>query len=254
MSALDVIAIPGYPGWYARRRAVEAWQRAGSPHLTSAGRLYDSQKYLYDGWRAGRPGFNPADNPDDESQRLAHVRFVAFDIANPNRDRAAMIREGFIFPYSYEPWHAELPNVRSYPIVRTIPATSGGSSKPFPETATIQEDDMATLITGGGQSLVVGDELFGFRSAQEVQAVKGAQVLEVSPATHYDIIQRFQRRGGTGLPLRVFVKDGNGTVYLLQNGDLTPLVDPATLAELDTKGGPAITLSQAEIDNLLEDR
>ena len=32
--------------------------------ITSAARTYAQQKHLYDGWRAGRPGFNFAANPD----------------------------------------------------------------------------------------------------------------------------------------------------------------------------------------------
>lgn len=111
---------------------------------------------------------------------------------------------------------------------------------------------MATLITGGGQSLVVGNKLIGFGSPDDVKAVKGAQVVEVSAATHYQIIQAFQRDGGVGLPVRVFVTGGDGTVYLLNDGKLSPLADPSTLAELEAKGGASITLSQAEVANLLK--
>lgn len=144
MSALDVIPVPGHPGMYARRGFVTAWQAAGSPPLNSAGRLYGDQKRLYDGWRAGLPGFNPADNPDDESQRLAHVRFVAGDI-DPTPERVRRLAAaGLIRPYSYEPWHWELPNVRSYGIVRAIPSTAGSSTPNTP--AARQEDDMPITI------------------------------------------------------------------------------------------------------------
>ena len=133
MSGLDIIPIPGHPGMYARRVFVEAWQAAGTPPINSAGRLHAQQKYYYDGWRAGKPGFNPADNPDDERQRLAHVRFVAGDI-DPTPERIRRLKAaGLVRPYSYEPWHWELPNVRSYPLVRSLPATAGNQS---------QEDDM----------------------------------------------------------------------------------------------------------------
>ena len=129
------------------------------------------------------------------------------------------------------------------------PASSGAAAA---AVVTYLEDDMATLVTGGGQSLIVGNKLIGFGTAEDVKAVKGAQVLEVSAATHYQIIQAFQRDGGSGLPVRVFVSGGNGTVYLMTEGKLAPLVDPNTLRELDAKGGPAITLSQAEVENLLK--
>lgn len=142
MSTLDVIPIPGHPGMYARRAFVTAWQAAGSPRLNSAGRLYSLQKHFYDGWRAGKPGFNPADNPDEESQRLAHVRFVAGDI-DPTPDRIRRLTAaGLIRPYPYEPWHWELPNVRRYAIVRSIPA-AGGATAPAPTPS--EEDDMLMI-------------------------------------------------------------------------------------------------------------
>lgn len=138
-SPLDIIPIPGNPGMYARRAFVDAWHAAGSPPLNSAGRLYAEQKYYWDGWRHRLPGFNPADNPDDETQRLAHVRFVAGDI-DPTPDRIRRLSAaGLVRPYPYEPWHWELLNVRSYPIVRSIPTTAGGLA---PEPDTITEEDM----------------------------------------------------------------------------------------------------------------
>lgn len=139
MSALDIIEIPGHPGKYARRVLVEAWQAAGSPPINSAGRLYREQKYFWDGWAARLPGFNPADNPDDETQRLAHVRFGGLDIdPTPARVRA-LEAAGLIRPYGYEPWHWELPNIRRYAIVRYIPTTAGGL---IPDVDTTQEEDM----------------------------------------------------------------------------------------------------------------
>lgn len=123
----------GQTGFHAIEEAAAAWEAAGRPRLSSAGRLYLDQKYLFDGWINRLPGFNPADNPDDETQRLAHVRFAAFDLANPARDRAACERAGLIFPYSYEPWHCELPNVRRFPIVRSLPSTAASTTpiEPF---------------------------------------------------------------------------------------------------------------------------
>lgn len=131
-----------------------------------------------------------------------------------------------------------------------IGAPAGGGSTDF-AVPSIQEDDMATLITGGGQNLVVGGVLIPLNSTAEVQAVKGAQVLEVAPSTHYNIIQALQRASNGALPVIVYVRDGNGTVYLLDNGDLRALVDPTTLATLHAQNAASITLSQAEVDNLL---
>lgn len=143
MSALDVIEIPGYPGMYARRALVEAWVEAGSPPITKpdgAGRLHGSQKRLYDGWIQGLPGYFPADNPDDESQALGHVRFAALDI-DPTPDRVRRLEAaGLVRPFKHEPWHWALPDVRRYPIVRSLPTPTGKPSK--------EEEDMIVNIQG----------------------------------------------------------------------------------------------------------
>lgn len=119
MNPLDIIEIPGYPGMYARRAVVDAWKAGGSPHINDggAGRLYDSQKKAYDAFQDGKG--SPADNPDDETQRLAHCRFGALDLRYP--DHAKLTAAGLVRPYDYELWHYELPKIRTYPIVRSIP-------------------------------------------------------------------------------------------------------------------------------------
>lgn len=136
MSPDDIIELPGQPGKYARRAVADAWVAAGSPPVTEAGRLYARQKYLYDGWARRLPGFNPADNPDQPWRQLAHVRFTALDIdPTPTRVRR-LTAAGLVRPYSYEPWHWQLPgDVRRFPLVTSIPA--GGTATPLP-----QEEDM----------------------------------------------------------------------------------------------------------------
>lgn len=258
MNPLDIIEIPGYPGWYARRAAVWAWQAAGSPPLVSAGRLYADQKYLYDGYRARKPGFNPADNPDDESLPLAHCRFVAFDLKYAERDRGAMIAAGFRFPYPYERWHGELPNVRSYAIVREIPSSATSDASPFPiiTTPSIQEDDMPTIITSaGGQSLAIEGAIVPLVSPEEVRSIKITPgLLECAQSVHARInaLVGAEKSADADLPVLVYVPDGNGTVYTLSGGQLRPLVDPASLGELAKAGAVGINLSQAEVSNLLK--
>lgn len=147
MSPLDIIELPGQPGKFGRRILVEAWQAAGSPPVSNngAGRLYGVQKYFWDGWAERLPGFNPADNPDDESQRLAHVRFVALDI-DPTPERVRRLAAaGLIRPYSYEPWHWELPNVRRYAIVRELPAT--------PQPTPLNREDHMIRIQSPGRGI-----------------------------------------------------------------------------------------------------
>lgn len=130
------------------------------------------------------------------------------------------------------------------------PAPAGGASSAAPET--VWEDDMAVLVTGGGQNLVIGNKLIPLTSADVPPLSRTAQVIEVTPGTHYNIIQAFAKDNfQAGLPVIVYVRNGNGTVYLLQDGNLEALVDPTTLAELHGKGAFSLTLSQAEVDNLL---
>lgn len=132
MSADDVIPLPGHPGMYARRVVVEAWQAAGSPPVNSAGRLTTAQQDLYDGWAQRLPGFNPADNPAETWRPLAHVRFVGLDIDPTPARVAALTRAGLVRPYSYEPWHWQpAGDVRRWPLVTSLPATSSTTDKPF---------------------------------------------------------------------------------------------------------------------------
>ncbi len=116
----DIVNLTG--DHWARRAVADAWESAGRPPINSAGRLYAEQRELYIGYAERRPGFAPADNPDDESQQLAHCRFVALDIDPTPARVAALGRAGLVRPYWYEPWHWQLPgDVRRFPIVRNLP-------------------------------------------------------------------------------------------------------------------------------------
>lgn len=154
MGALDVIPIPGYPGKWARRCVVDAWQKAGSPAVLWGGRTKKQQRALYNLWRAGEG--NAADNPDGNT-RMPHVRGMALDLADPSPSAAvvkAMMRAGFTRPiwvrngYSQdEPWHFELAAyvsiIRSVPLVEDAPKPSGsGAVASVPKPNVPEEDDM----------------------------------------------------------------------------------------------------------------
>lgn len=145
----------GTTGYWGTPELAAAWESAGRPPLVSGGRLYDDQKYLWDGWNARLPGFNPADNPDDETQRLAHCRFGALDLFNPARDRAACERAGLIFPYSYEPWHCELPEIRRFPIVRSLPMAVTDPITPALLADLTNGEDMFIAMLPNGWFLVL---------------------------------------------------------------------------------------------------
>lgn len=120
MSPHDIIELLGQPGQYARRVIVDAWLAAGAPPVNSAGRLVAEQQAAYDAWQNGTG--SPADDPRrPDRDPLAHVRFVALDIT-PTEDRVQRLATaGLIRPYSWEPWHWEVPNVRAYDLVTEIP-------------------------------------------------------------------------------------------------------------------------------------
>lgn len=120
-NSFEVIEIPWQPGTYARRILVEKLDRAGRPPINSAGRLKAEQQKAWDAFQAGTG--SPADDPNrPDRDPLAHVRFAAADITPTPTRVAALAAEGLIRPYKHEPWHWELPNVRQYPLVDSIPA------------------------------------------------------------------------------------------------------------------------------------
>lgn len=142
MGALDIIEIPGYSGLFTRRIVVEMWQRAGSPRINDAGRLYSQQLAARIAFENGTG--SPADDPRrPDRYPLAHVRFGALDVVNSAR--SAMIAAGFEYPYDYEPWHGQLPNIYAYPLVESIPASAYASASPFDPISPL-EDIMANPI------------------------------------------------------------------------------------------------------------
>lgn len=143
MSILDVIEIPGWPGRYARRFIVEMWQDAGSPPINDAGRLKHQQQAAWDASQNGTG--SPADDPNrPDIFPLAHVRFVALDV--PPAYAPAMLRAGFVRPYSYEPWHFQASgDVRRFDLVTSIPGAAGSGSTPFEEEDMFTDADRAKL-------------------------------------------------------------------------------------------------------------
>jgi len=148
MGALDVVAVPGYKGMWARRVVVEAWIAAGKPKLLWAGRTYEEQKRLYLGWKNKKPGYNAADNPDANT-RQPHVRGMALDLAVYDSGTVLrMLKAGFTRPvwvrngYSQdEPWHFELAayvgSIKKIPKVTA--AVAGGGATTFDPK---EDDDM----------------------------------------------------------------------------------------------------------------
>lgn len=205
MSPDDIIELPGQPGFYARRAIVDAWVRAGSPPVNSAGRLETEQQRAYDKFRAGTGA--PADNPAETWRPLAHVRFVALDInATPERVRA-LSAQGLVRPYSYEPWHWQLPgDVRAYPLVTSIPSTAAGAEKPF-DPKTVLEASMSNPIVN-----VVPK--YGLTDAQNAE--QGTLWIGRSDGT-------FERYAA---PFDPNVRNLIGHVFFGEYGDKAPTINP----------------------------
>lgn len=177
MDSNDIVEIPGYPGLYTRNIVVQMWQSAGSPPINDAGRLFWQQLEARLAFENGTG--SPADDPRrPDLYPLAHVRFAALDVANWARD--AMRAVGFEYPYGYEPWHAQLPNIYSYPLVSDIPLSASINFNQ-PVTAAPKEDDMyAIRQTGVADSgIIIRDGNAPYALPQNVyDAIRGALGLD----------------------------------------------------------------------------
>ena len=126
--------------------AYDMWVKAGKPSLEEAGRTYQRQKFLYDGWKAGLPGFNRAHNPDDPELQLPHLRYAAIDLTN-RRDVAKAKAAGWIFDAPDEWWHARLPDIWNYPIIKD--QTTAGNIAPVSDT---EKDEAMDFINIQGKA------------------------------------------------------------------------------------------------------
>lgn len=173
---MSVVPIPGYPGQYAVPELAAALVAAGSPPANSVTRLYAEQRDLYLDYLNGDG--NPADNPDDESQNLAHVRGTAVDI-DPTPDRIRRLAAaGLVRPYAYEPWHWQLPgDVRRYPIIRSFPDTQkewDDMASKDEIKAAVREVLVETRYGIGGRNLFdLGNDARGFASRAATAAEAG---------------------------------------------------------------------------------
>ena len=233
---------PGYScyrpyAWQVKYRSIwgDGAARAGT---SSHGGFWENQQTLaidYGNWAYCYGNRDGKDTADKRAAFFADCRAVGLapNLIRPDRG------------YPDEPWH----------VVDLTPwaAPAASDSKPFDTTTAdaLLEEDMATLVTGGGQNLVIGNHLIPLTSDQ-VPSIKGAQVLEVHPTTHYNIIQAFQRAGRASEFIVNVIEGGDGTRYLLSGGELKALVDNRTIAQLVAQGVGAIDMSKAEVDNLLK--
>lgn len=110
----DATKLDGCERDFGRRLAAAL---LASPHRAPIGNAYRSraeQQRLYDGWKARKRGFNPANPPgagkhdllDDDGNPAAEAADLR---SGAGRDwlHANAEQFGLTFPYNHEPWHVE---------------------------------------------------------------------------------------------------------------------------------------------------
>lgn len=91
-----------------RERAHAMLYEAGRAlRLNSAFRTRAEQKRLYDGWKAGKPGFFPANKPGTSKHELG-LAIDVDDLGNPALRARLAHKYGFYAPHAHEPHHLEL--------------------------------------------------------------------------------------------------------------------------------------------------
>lgn len=230
-------------GWLSEDAAASLWRvdaQIGHPlQITSAGRTRAEQQEAYDRYLAGTgsfaayPGTSPHEfgNAIDTNERLVSI----------------LADHGWWRPLSFEPWHFVY---RASADNHINEGTAAGGGSAAPESIQSQEDDMAyKIIVDGGQFLMISKFLL-WLDPDGAAKLKGVPSIEMAGGTFAQLAAAVQRENGANLPIRVFV-EGEESVYLMSGGELKPLKDPSTLAKLEGKGGGAIPMSRAEVDNLL---
>lgn len=117
---------------FARGGMYDAWVIAGRPNVNSSARPLDSgmQQAAWNAYQNGTG--SPADDPSRPALfALGHVRAAALDIDPTDAVVAGMTAAGMERPFSYEPWHWAIPNVRAYPLVYSIPQYAIDNAIPY---------------------------------------------------------------------------------------------------------------------------
>lgn len=151
----DIIELPWQPGVYGRRALVDALDRAGRPWTNSVLRLKAEQQKAWDAYQNGTG--SPADDPNrPDVFPLAHVRGIAADIDATAENVRRLSAVGLVRPYSYEPWHWQLPgNVRVWPLIDSIP-TQSEEDDMYNDSDRKRDDLVAQQVNAIHQAIFLG--------------------------------------------------------------------------------------------------
>jgi hypothetical protein len=121
------------PGQWAEEATARAWLAAAADHgaarVASGWRDWAKQADLYEGYKAGRPGYNPADPPGYSKHQDGTAVDGAWD-SEAERERFAQLAaaRGLSRPVSREPWHFVHAPASTPAAPASQPDTPGGGS------------------------------------------------------------------------------------------------------------------------------
>ena len=131
------------------------------------------------------PRYRPEASPDELQLVTQQDRSTSFDsrlkyepgsaLDVINSARPAMIAAGFEYPYDYEPWHGQLPNIYSYPLVTSIPASAsdGSFTTTAPKLPEEEEDEMKLIQATGRGIAIIGPAYFKSLTPEELSIATG---------------------------------------------------------------------------------
>lgn len=145
------------PGFRARLAAL----LEDSPHhigITSAWRSRAEQQRLYDGWKARRPGFHPANRPGSSKHERTVRGEPAAEAADLSYSSAAARtwahqhaeRYGLHFPIPREPWHVES-NGRSIDLEDDVPLSDDDVQRVAKAVHALTKKDAVTILRAADQ-------------------------------------------------------------------------------------------------------
>ncbi|REC98349.1 hypothetical protein DEU35_1449 [Microbacterium sp. AG157] len=239
-----LVVTPGWNGYrplsiqYKYREELGIW--AAVPGYSSHGLTYQGRDCaavdVYN-WRSLAPS----------NESLAWARFVALC-------RAVGFTVDFVSPR--EEWHIGDFDPFSVPAFASIVINPETTAKPDP----LEDEDMATIISSSiGQSLAIAGLVVPYGHPDEVRGTKSTaglpvSIVEVPAAVHTRILDADARRRAADpaevLPIVVYAKGGDGTVYIFDDGEVRYLTDPDVLNDLIARGAMSVTWPQHEIDSL----
>lgn len=203
----DLVQVPWQPECWLTPDTLallEAASDHAGTHLVINGadgawRSYARQKYLYDGYVEGRPGFNTASNPDTGQRN--HMRGAAFDLIRTDAAAQAACRAVGLVRDADEPWHWNNPRWASMPIIPTNASSSSTTASTIATPLTPTQKGFLMALTDDEQEQLKNDvaiirDFLVDGKGQSVQSGKvGRDFAPQSVLGRIDTLQDYVYRG-----------------------------------------------------------